>query len=369
MSDDTPRVKLPELVEGQEMDAATINEALVKLDAFTDLYLLGQFVNTPPASPADGDAYLLGGAPTGVWNGRAYKIASCIDGAWRFYEPFNGLRAFVAGSNAFLVCQDGQWIDGNALISAHEVSIASAATCDLGAAGALFVTITGTTAITSLGAGGDLLRFVRFAGALTLTHNAVSLILPGAASIVTAAGDCAIFASDSGGNWRCRSYNRASGDAVRPLMPALPSFHAYKTAMSGNVTGDGTDFAVICDAEDWDTGGNYDTATGLFTAPAAGKYFFSAAVLLVNAGAGHASGYLRIQTGGGMSGVRAEFVPAVFATAGEGSLTASCALKLNAGETVKPIVTVSGGGRSVGVYGAPLGPVMYTNFQGFLIAG
>ena len=210
MSDNTPRLGIAELAQMQEMDAATINEAFVRLDALSDVYLLGQYVNTPPVSPADGDTYITGGAPTGAWTGYAYKIAYCIDGGWRFFTPFNGLRAFVASSNAFLAYQAGSWIDANALIGAAETSIASAATCDLGAAGALFVQVTGTTAITGLGSGTNLLRFVRFAGALTLTHNATSLILPGGGDIATIAGDCAIFTSDASVNWRCHSYQRAT---------------------------------------------------------------------------------------------------------------------------------------------------------------
>jgi hypothetical protein len=214
MSDNTPRLGLGQMVDGQELDALAINDALIALDALTDICFLGQFINTPPSSPADGDMYLLGGAPTGVWTGYAYKIAYCIDGAWRFFAPFNGLRAFVAPSNGFLVYDAGVWTDANALISAHEVSIASAATCDLAAAASLFVQVTGATAITSLGSGTNLLRFVRFAGALTLTHNATSLILRSGASRVTAAGDTAAYASDNSGNWRELFYQRSGAAAA-----------------------------------------------------------------------------------------------------------------------------------------------------------
>jgi hypothetical protein len=120
--DDTPRLKLGQLVDGQELDAMAINDALIQIDAQSDLYLKGQFVNTPPSSPADGDTWLLGASPTGAWSGYAYKIAYCIDGGWRFYTPFNGLRAFVATSNTFLVYQDGSWIDWASLLSLPGVS-------------------------------------------------------------------------------------------------------------------------------------------------------------------------------------------------------------------------------------------------------
>jgi len=55
---------------------------------------------------------------------------------------------------------------------------------------------------------------VQFSGALTLTHNATSLILPGGASITTAAGDVAYFVSLGSGNWRCTGYQKANGQAV-----------------------------------------------------------------------------------------------------------------------------------------------------------
>jgi hypothetical protein len=90
--------------------------------------------------------------------------------------------------------------------------ISSAATTDIGAATGEFVDVTGTTTITALGTiAAGIVRTVRFTGALTLTHNATSLILPGAANITTANGDCAIFRSLGSGNWKCVGYFTQSG--------------------------------------------------------------------------------------------------------------------------------------------------------------
>jgi hypothetical protein len=236
MSDSSPRLGLPDLPDTPELYADTVADAFARLDAFTDLCLKGQFVNTPPSSPADGDAYLIGGAPTGAWSGYAYKIATCRDGGWTLLTPFDGLRAWVTTANSFIVYQGGTWTDWNALISAAEASIASAATCDLGAGGALFLQITGTTTITSLGTSANTLRYLRFAGALTLTHNATSLVLPGGVSITTAAGDTAIFTSDGSGNWRCRAYSRASGLPVSLANPTMSGTVAGNLAFSGTHT-------------------------------------------------------------------------------------------------------------------------------------
>ena len=90
-------------------------------------------------------------------------------------------------------------------------TIASATTCDLGTKDATFLTVSGTTTITGLGTvSAGIYKAVTFSGALTLTHNATSLILPGAANIVTVAGDTALLLSLGTGYWKCMFYQRAS---------------------------------------------------------------------------------------------------------------------------------------------------------------
>jgi hypothetical protein len=103
-----------------------------------------------------------------------------------------------------------------ATFSGVETSVPSAATADIGAAGTVNVLVTGTTTVTSFGTVANSYRVVRFAGALTLTHNPTSLILPGAVNIVTAANDVAVFRSDAAGNWRCIDYQRATREGVVP---------------------------------------------------------------------------------------------------------------------------------------------------------
>ncbi len=98
---------------------------------------------------------------------------------------------------------------------ASSTDIASAGTTDLSTSTGDFVKVTGTTTITALGtlaAGAE--RVVRFAGALTLTHNATSLILPTGANITTAANDIARFRSLGSGNWICVGYMKANGQAL-----------------------------------------------------------------------------------------------------------------------------------------------------------
>lgn len=103
-------------------------------------------------------------------------------------------------------------VAANDKLNTTSSNIASASTVNLANATGVVVNITGTTTITALGTvSSGAQRVLVFAGALTLTHDGTSLILPGAANIITAAGDVAVMRSLGSGNWRCVSYMRAAG--------------------------------------------------------------------------------------------------------------------------------------------------------------
>lgn len=112
--------------------------------------------------------------------------------------------------------------------------VASAATTPIGAATSINVQVTGTTTITAFDTMIDgIIRVVRFAGALTLTHNGTSLILPGGANITTAANDQAVFRSKGSGNWECLSYQIAAFAPSTSFVP-LNSQSANYTCVLGD---------------------------------------------------------------------------------------------------------------------------------------
>lgn len=107
-------------------------------------------------------------------------------------------------------------------LSTQGANIASASTTNLALATGVAVTITGTTTITAFGTvSAGAIRILTFAGALVLTHNAASLILPGGANITTAAGDTAELLSLGSGNWRVVRYTRADGTAIPAAANAI----------------------------------------------------------------------------------------------------------------------------------------------------
>jgi hypothetical protein len=65
-----------------------------------------------------------------------------------------------------------------------------------------------------------------------------------------------------------------AGEITKPLQPA---FLATVTSQISNVTGDGTLYVLVWDAEVFDQGSNFD-GTSTFTAPIAGRYLFEVCV-------------------------------------------------------------------------------------------
>lgn len=108
--------------------------------------------------------------------------------------------------------------------------IASAAALPVLADGA-FNDVTGTTGITSIDALGiGTLKWLQFDGALTITHHATNLILPGGKNIITAAGDVLCFYEYASGDWRLISnsadaipYRKGADVASAAALPVIDS--------------------------------------------------------------------------------------------------------------------------------------------------
>jgi len=113
--------------------------------------------------------------------------------------------------------------------------------------------VTGTTNYAAMTVAADRQFTLQFDGALTMTHHATNLDLPGAANITTAAGDVATFQSTGANTVQCISYTKADGTAV--------------VAASGGVDASGTpadgQVAIWTDADtlEGETGLTFDGST------------------------------------------------------------------------------------------------------------
>ena len=239
--------------------------------------VISDAVTAQPASPSNGDIYILAATHTGAqW--AAFDPDDLViysDGTWYAFAPVDGVvvnfegeqqqwigsggwapiagggGGAVAGSDKQVQFNDGGAFGAEAgfeydkttnTLTVAKVNeskgsdIASATTTDIGAATGNFVHITGTTTITGFGTvAAGARRLVVFDGALLLTHNATSLILPTGANITTAAGDTATCVSEGSGNWRVTSYQRKDGTALSSSGGGLTNItEALATASPNN---------------------------------------------------------------------------------------------------------------------------------------
>jgi hypothetical protein len=246
----TPIIPFAKWLSGTNQNSIPANDNSLR-NQILNGNVISQAVTAQPASPAEGDIYIIAATHTGAqWSTFTPKdLAIFSGGTWYAFTPVEGVVVNLAGSlykyasSAWAVIGGGsgsaagsdkqiQYNNGGAFgaeagfeydqatntLTVAKVnesqgsSIASATTTDIGAATGNYAHITGTTTITGLGTvAAGARRLVVFDGALTLTHNATSLILPTSANITTAAGDAAICVSEGAGNWRITHYQRKDG--------------------------------------------------------------------------------------------------------------------------------------------------------------
>lgn len=105
---ETVRLSLPLLMPSQAQKHVTVNEALLRLDALSQLVLKSRSETTPPASPSEGDSYAVPAGAGDDWAGQGGKVAVFVGGGWDFIVPLRGWRAFV-DDEGLLMFYDGEW--------------------------------------------------------------------------------------------------------------------------------------------------------------------------------------------------------------------------------------------------------------------
>lgn len=102
---------LPYLAVGQAQKHVTLNESLRKLDAIVQLAVVSATTPAEPASPSDGEVYILPPGKSGThWSiltdGR---LAYYRDGAWVELQPRTGWLAYIKDAGNVLAFDGVDW--------------------------------------------------------------------------------------------------------------------------------------------------------------------------------------------------------------------------------------------------------------------
>jgi hypothetical protein len=137
--------------------------------------------------------------------------------------------------------------------------------------------------------------------------------------------------------------------------PANTAVYATSTAGQPNATGNGTTVTVKYGSAPVNIGSGYDTSTGIFTAPANGKYHFTFACGIYNWSAGMTTTKMNIIT---TQHTSTRSYCNWYGTSYSGypvSYCGSCIALLDIGDTAYVTIAVSGGTKTATVYGTAAG--------------
>lgn len=89
----SPRFALPLLYPGQAQKEAWVNEALARVDGLLHCSIEGERPD-PPASPVEGETWIIASGASGVWTGKAGMLGTRQSGNWLFIEPRDGMLVY-----------------------------------------------------------------------------------------------------------------------------------------------------------------------------------------------------------------------------------------------------------------------------------
>lgn len=193
------------------MSTATTGTGTITLGSAIASSIKGYFQSFSAAGIADGDQVnylILDGTAWELGTGTYSASGTTLSRTLIASSSGGSLISLSGTADVQIIPAADDWT----MLSGKASNVASAGTVTLGSGS--FFHITGTTTITDIDFAkpwDGRVAFVIFDGALTLTHNATTLKLPGGANITTAAGDIAIFVQDSGDNILCLAYVPIAG--------------------------------------------------------------------------------------------------------------------------------------------------------------
>ena len=109
-TDQSPLLSLPYIQGSQAQKHVTHNEALERLDMLVQLTVEALDATIPPASAAEGQAWVVGIGASGAWASHPGDIAAWRGGGWLFVTPHPGWRAWDKTTNENLAYDGTGWI-------------------------------------------------------------------------------------------------------------------------------------------------------------------------------------------------------------------------------------------------------------------
>lgn len=99
------------IAPAQAQKHVTVNESFRLLDAVVQLSVIDKDLTAPPATPNEGDRYIVAAGANGDWTVQDNNIAAFQDGSWSFHVPSIGWQTYITDENAIFVFDGTNWMD------------------------------------------------------------------------------------------------------------------------------------------------------------------------------------------------------------------------------------------------------------------
>ncbi|SNT76786.1 DUF2793 domain-containing protein [Paracoccus seriniphilus] len=277
MPDSTTHLLLPYILAAQAQKHVTHNEALRILDGLVQLSVLDRNLTAPPASPADGDRYIVGSGATGDWAGWDLNLALWTDGAWLRLPPRTGWRAWVEDEGLLLAYDGAGWVGTAPAVLQNLALLGLGTTADASNPFSARLNAALWTAKTvAEGGTGDLFYAMNKEASgddlgLTLQTGFVTKALLG----LFGSDRFRLAVSDDGSTFfDALTVDNACGIVDQPRLPRFKAWTNYD-----NYVGVGTWTKIGINNTDYNDQGAFDAANNCFVAPSDGTYLFGATLL------------------------------------------------------------------------------------------
>ncbi len=276
MSQTSSRLALPFIQAAQAQKHVTHNEALRALDVLVQLSFQDDAQSAPPASPDEGDCYIVTSGASGAWSGQEGQIAVWLDGAWQFQSAQAGWAGLVLSKGSLVYFDGAAWqpLSFSALNNMAELGLGAQAsttnpfTAELNSA-------LWTARYATDGGSGDLIQALNKEAP---TNDAGLMLQTGfqTSALIGLFGDNRLRLSVTADGSAF-----ADGLSIDPVtgiadQPTLPRFSAYTNF--DNYVGVGAWTKIAINSADYNDQAAFDAATNLFTAPVEGTYVFGASL-------------------------------------------------------------------------------------------
>lgn len=191
----TPVLGLPEMSASQAGKYITFNQALHELEARL-VRVLSRSTTAEPASPAEGNAYLIPSGATGSnWSGKTNQLAVYYGAAWNFATPVEGVRVWVNDEDIEVVYNATAWRRRGGVV-VHNVASDADVTLSADQNGADLVEVTDTGVLLTTGRNVVVDTRARLIAVRNSTAQALTVKTAAGTGIAIAAGNGALLWGD-----------------------------------------------------------------------------------------------------------------------------------------------------------------------------